>query len=134
MSTSNSKSVDQFRIVVAEDNIGNLGATILVTLGLFTVKLITNIVGIRCAHPLRQLSLDDLSHVIFEGQGGGFSSISAAICGVVIILFPVLVVLFVDLEADGVVAGCDSGDVPLELLNLSTLIHLADGDEEKKDD
>ena len=104
------------------------------TVSLLTIKLIANIVGSRRVHPLRQLSLNCLLHVIFEGQGGRFTSISAAIYGVVITLFPILVVLFVDLKADGVVASGDSGDIPFKLLDLSTLIHLADGNEEEKDD
>jgi len=54
--------------------------------------------------------------------------------GSIVIIKPVLVASFVDFKLDGVVTSCDGGHIPVELLNLTTLVQVADSHSEEEAD
>ena len=143
LSTTSSESLDQRCVVEGEDDIGDLGASILrnfLSSNLLLLGLAIDFFdspGV-VSDPLVKLLLDLLLHVFFEGESWGDALLKGTTRSLVDVSFPPVIaaglIVGLDGELDGVVTSCDGGHVPLELLDLSTFIHGLDADSEEEAD
>jgi len=88
MGTSNFKSVNQIGVVERENDVSDFASLELSASSLLTVDLCASMFGIRRVSPLWKLSLDHLTHVLLEGEGGCLSSLEATTWATVVRLFP----------------------------------------------
>jgi hypothetical protein len=133
--TTFTKSNDKIRVVEGEGDVGNLGSTIL-RLALLGLALAEELLLSPSVvlDPLVKFHLDFLLHVLFEGKSWGDALLEVATRLAVLLLLPSKVALLEDRELNSVITGSDSGAIPLDLLDLATLEHEADGGGEKESD
>ena len=72
--------------------------------------------------------------MILQAHGWADFIFKVAIWLLILMVVPLPVVVLVDLEFHGVVAGCDRGHVPFELLNFTTLVQLSEANREQVSD
>ena len=143
LSTTSSESLDQGCVVEGEDDIGDLGASILrnfLSSNLLLLGLSIDFFdspGV-VSDPLVKLLLDLFLHVLLEGESWGNALLEGTARGFVDVCLPPVIttglIVGLDWELDGVVTSCDGGHVPLKLLDLAALIHGLDADSEEEAD
>ena len=79
-------------------------------------------------HLLSEFILDLLSQVGFQAVGWGDIALVVTTWLAILIVVPLAVVVGINLELHGVVAGGDSGHVPLKLLYFAALEQVSERD------
>ena len=142
-STTLTKGIDKLRVVEGENDVGNLGTAILrrgvLLLGL-AIEFIEGPAVLRVGNPVIDHLFASSFELLLEGKSGSLSALHTTspwirIVGslFVDVVSPVKVDrLVLHGELNRVVTSGHGGAVPLDHLDLATLVHVADGNSEEE--
>ena len=139
-STTVAKGQNKVRVVEGEDDVGDWGLDVLIQLAflagtlVFALSIEFLLGPLVVSNPRGEFVLNFFLELLFEGDSRGYAIIKGTTRRSVHILLPIFVGLSLDGELDGVVTSSHSRAVPLDPLDGTTLVHVADGGGEKEGD